>query len=165
LRTLVAKRPKKGDFTNVVDFKQKGCFNGGIMVENELIWFKYIIRTIHGERPQQAETEAGVKQASMRSLSGAAWCVERKWTSPGARSTLCAVLSGKFSDVGCADRSGKTATAIKQGVYAKVMMMTLCAPSVFDREGPANTEIVRPGRHYKRKRRPPRLYHMNCKVA
>ncbi len=113
--------------------------------------------------------------------------------------------------------SGKTATAVKQDIYAKVMMMTLCAAlafpieqkviaesneekrkgnvkhgkkinrtfaywstkciligmfikrtigaalSVFDKQVAANTEIVRPGRHEKRKRRPPRLYHMNYK--
>ncbi len=113
--------------------------------------------------------------------------------------------------------SGKTATAVKQDIYAKMMMMTLCAAlafpieervvaesnaekkkgkikyrrkinrtfaywstkciligmfikrtirsalSVYDRQVAANTEIVRPGRHQKRKRRPPRLYHMNYK--
>ena len=113
--------------------------------------------------------------------------------------------------------SGKTATAIKQDIYAKVMMMTpraaLAFPieeriiaecnadkrkgkvkhhrkinrtfaywstkciligmfikktirlalSVFDLQVAANTEIVRPERHNKRKRRPPRLYHMNYK--
>lgn len=113
--------------------------------------------------------------------------------------------------------SGKTATTVKQDIYAKVMMMTLCAAlafpieecvvaecnaekqkgkikhsrkinrtyaywstkfiligmfikrtissalSVFDHQVAANTEIVRPGRHIKRKRRPPRLYHMNYK--
>jgi hypothetical protein len=113
--------------------------------------------------------------------------------------------------------SGKTATAVKQDIYAKVMMMTLCAAlafpieerviaecnadkrsgkvkhrrkinrtfaywstkciligmfikktirlalTVFDKQVAANTEIVRPGRHEKRKRRPPRLYHMNYK--
>jgi hypothetical protein len=113
--------------------------------------------------------------------------------------------------------SGKTATAVKQDIYAKVMMMTLCAAlafpieervvaeckaekqkgnvkhcrkinrtfaywstkciliamfikkairsalSVFDQQVAANTEIIRPGRHHKRKRRPPRLYHMNYK--
>ena len=113
--------------------------------------------------------------------------------------------------------SGKTATAVKQDIYGKVMMMTLCAAlafpieekviaecneeaqkgnikhrrkinrtfaywstkciligmfikktirlalAVFDRQVAANTEIVRPGRHHKRKRRPPRLYHMNYK--
>jgi len=37
------------------------------------------------------------------------------------------------------------------------------ALSVFDRQVAANTEIVRPGRHEKRKRRPPRLYHINYK--
>lgn len=113
--------------------------------------------------------------------------------------------------------SGRTATAIQQDIYAKVMMMTLCAAlafpieerviaeynadkkkgkvkhhrkinrtyaywstkciligmfikrlaqsalAAFDRQLEANTEIVRPGRHHKRKRRPPRLYHMNYK--
>jgi Transposase DDE domain len=113
--------------------------------------------------------------------------------------------------------SGRTATAVKQDIYAKVMMMTLCAAlafpieekviaesnadkqkgkakygrkinrtfaywttkgiligmfirrtiklalAVFDKQVAANTEIVRPGRHHKRKRRPPRLYHMNYK--
>jgi len=113
--------------------------------------------------------------------------------------------------------SGKTATAVKQDIYAKVMMMTLCAAlafpieerviaesnkekqqgkakhsrkinrtfaywstkciligmfikrtissalSIFEHQVAANTEIVRPGRHIKRKRRPPRLYHMNYK--
>jgi hypothetical protein len=37
------------------------------------------------------------------------------------------------------------------------------ALAVFDKQVAANTEIVRPGRHHKRKRRPPRLYHMNYK--
>lgn len=113
--------------------------------------------------------------------------------------------------------SGRTATAVKQDIYAKVMMMTLCAAlafpieervvaeyradkkkgrvkhdrkinrtyaywstkciliglflkrlvrsalTAFDRQVEANTEIVRPGRHHKRKKRPPRLYHMNYK--
>lgn len=113
--------------------------------------------------------------------------------------------------------SGKTATVVKQDIFAKVMMMTLCAAlafpieerviaecnaekqkgkvkhrrkinrtfaywstkciligmflkkrirlalAVFDKQVAANTEIVRPGRHEKRKRRPPRLYHMNYK--
>lgn len=113
--------------------------------------------------------------------------------------------------------SGGTATAIKQDIYAKVMMMTLCAAlaypieervvteyhadkkkgkvkhdrkinrtyaywstkciligmflkrlvqaalTAFDRQVEANTEIVRPGRHHKRKKRPPRLYQMNYK--
>jgi hypothetical protein len=113
--------------------------------------------------------------------------------------------------------SGKTATAVQQDIYAKVMMMTLCAAlafpieekviaecnadkrkgnikhsrkinrtfaywstkciligmfikrtvrlalAVFDKQVAANTEIVRPGRHEKRKRRPPRLYQMNYK--
>jgi len=113
--------------------------------------------------------------------------------------------------------SGKTAIAVKQDIYAKVMMMTLCAAlafpieekviaesnadkqkgkakhgkkinrtfaywttkciligmfikrtiklalAVFDKQVAANTEIVRPGRHENRKRRPPRLYHMNYK--
>jgi len=113
--------------------------------------------------------------------------------------------------------SGKTATAVKQDIYAKVMMMTLCAAlafpieeriiaecnddkqngkikhlrkinrtfaywstkciligmfikktiklalAAFDKQVAANTEVVRPGRHEKRKRRPPRLYHMNYK--
>jgi hypothetical protein len=113
--------------------------------------------------------------------------------------------------------SGKTATAVKQDIYAKVMLMTLCAAlafpieerviaesnadaqkgkvkyrrkinrtfaywstkyiligmfikktirlalAVFDKQVAANTEIVRPGRHEKRKRRPPRLYHLNYK--
>jgi len=113
--------------------------------------------------------------------------------------------------------SGKTAIAVRQDIYAKVMMMTLCAAlafpieekvikeykadkkagsvkhprkinrtfaywstkgiligmfikklfkralSVFDKEVQANTEIVRPGRSNTRKKRPPRLYHMNYK--
>ena len=113
--------------------------------------------------------------------------------------------------------SGKTATAVKQDIYAKVMMMTLCAAlafpieekviaecnadkrkgnikhsrkinrtfaywstkciligmfikrtvrlalAVFDKQVAANTEIVRPSRREKRKRRSPRLYHMNYK--
>lgn len=37
------------------------------------------------------------------------------------------------------------------------------ALAVFDKQVAANTEIVRPGRHHERKRRPPRLYHMNYK--
>jgi len=113
--------------------------------------------------------------------------------------------------------SGKTAIAVRQDIYAKVMMMTLCAAlafpieekvikeyhddkkaglikhphkinrtfaywstkgiligmfikkmfkralSVFDKQVGANTEIVRPGRSNPRKKRPPRLYHMNYK--
>jgi len=112
--------------------------------------------------------------------------------------------------------SGKTATAVKQDIYAKVMMMTLCAALAFpieekviaecnadkrngnikhrrkinrtfaywstkciligmfikrtvisscrfDKQVAANTEIVPPGRDEKRKRIPPRLYHMNYK--
>jgi hypothetical protein len=39
------------------------------------------------------------------------------------------------------------------------------ALAVFDKQVAANTEIVRPGRHEKRRRRPPRLYHMNYKDA
>lgn len=104
--------------------------------------------------------------------------------------------------------SGKTSTAVKQDIYAKVIMMTLCAAlafpieenviaeinadkrkgktkhgkkinrtfaywstkciligmfikrtirlalAVFDKQVAANTEIVRPGRPHKRKRRP-----------
>ncbi|HEY4287849.1 MAG TPA: IS4 family transposase [Puia sp.] len=113
--------------------------------------------------------------------------------------------------------SGKTATAVRQDIYAKVMMMTLCAALafpieerviaecnaekqkgevkhrrkinrtfaywstkciliamfikktiksalvIFDQQVAANTEVIRPGRHNKRKRRPPKLYHMNYK--
>jgi len=113
--------------------------------------------------------------------------------------------------------SGKTAIAVKQDIYAKAMMMTLCAAlafpieekvikeykadkkaglvahprkinrtfaywstkgiligmfikkmfkralSVFDKQVEANTEIVRPGRRNLRKKKPPRLYHMNYK--
>jgi hypothetical protein len=113
--------------------------------------------------------------------------------------------------------SGRTAIAIQQDIYAKVMMMTLCAAlafpieerviaeckadkkkgkvkhgrkinrtyaywstkciligmfikrlvkpalAAFERQVEANTEIIRPGRHHKRKKRPPRLYHMNYK--
>lgn len=113
--------------------------------------------------------------------------------------------------------SGKTAIAVKQDIYAKAMMMTLCASlafpieekvikeykadkkaglvahprkinrtfaywstkgiligmfikkmfkralSVFDKQVEANTEIVRPGRRNLRKKKPPRLYHMNYK--
>ena len=113
--------------------------------------------------------------------------------------------------------SGKTAIAVKQDIYAKAMMMTLCAAlafpieekvikeykadtkaglvkhprkinrtfaywstkgiligvfikkmfkralSVFDEQVQTNTEIVRPGRSARRKKRPPRLYHMNYK--
>jgi transposase len=110
--------------------------------------------------------------------------------------------------------SGKTATAVKQDIYAKAMMMTLCAAlafpieervvkeyksnpdsvhprkinrtfaywstktiligmfikkmfkralTVFDKQVKDNTEIVRPGRSSPRKKRPPRLYHMNYK--
>lgn len=113
--------------------------------------------------------------------------------------------------------SGKTAIAVKQDIYAKVMMMSLCAAlafpieervtkeynankekglvkhdrkinrtyaywqtkalliamfikrqianalAVFDSQTKANTEIVRPGRRNPRKKRPPRLYHMNYK--
>lgn len=113
--------------------------------------------------------------------------------------------------------SGKTATAVKQDIYAKIMMMNLCAGlafpieekvikeyreanknrevkhrrkinrtfaywttkvtliamfikkkiktalAVFDKQVEANTEADRPGRKSPRKKRPPRLYHMNYK--
>jgi hypothetical protein len=113
--------------------------------------------------------------------------------------------------------SGKTATAVKQDIYAKAMMMTMCAAlafpieervireykedqkkgmvkhlrkinrtfaywsakgiligifikrmgrralAVFDKQVEANTEVVRPGRSSPRKKKPPRLYHMNYK--
>jgi hypothetical protein len=110
--------------------------------------------------------------------------------------------------------SGKTATAVKQDIYAKAMMMSLCAAlafpieervvkeyksntrcshprkinrtfaywqvktlligmfikkmfsralSVFDKQVEDNTELVRPGRSNPRKKRPPRMYHMNYK--
>jgi hypothetical protein len=42
-----------GDFTNVVDLSKNGCFNGGLIVENELIWFKYIRRgSVTGQNHQ-----------------------------------------------------------------------------------------------------------------
>jgi Transposase DDE domain len=113
--------------------------------------------------------------------------------------------------------SGRTATAVKQDIYAKAMMMTMCAAlafpieervikeynnekkkglvkygrkinrtiaywstksiligifikrkvkralAVFDKQVEANTEVVRPGRSNPRKKKPPRLYHMNYK--
>jgi len=113
--------------------------------------------------------------------------------------------------------SGKTAIAVKQDIYAKVMMMTLCTAlafpieervmsecnaekqkakinhgrkinrtfaywstkciligmfiksmirrplAVFDKQVQSNMEIVRPGRSSPRKKKPPRLYHMNNK--
>jgi hypothetical protein len=113
--------------------------------------------------------------------------------------------------------SGKTATAVKQDIYAKIMMMNLCAAlafpieekvvreyreakknrevkyrrkinrtfaywttkvnlvamfiknkikdvlSVFDKQVEMNTEVHRPGRRSPRKKKPPRLYHMNYK--
>lgn len=113
--------------------------------------------------------------------------------------------------------SGKTATAVKQDIYAKVMMMSLCAAlvfpiedkvikeyreakknkdvkhhrkinrtyaywatkgilialfikkkirtalAVFDNQVELNTEAHRPGRKSPRKKKPPRLYHMNYK--
>jgi hypothetical protein len=113
--------------------------------------------------------------------------------------------------------SGKTATAVKQDIYSKAMMMTVCAAlvfpieervikeckqerkkgmvkhlrkinrtfaywstkgiligmfikrmvrralAVFDKQVEANTESVRPGRSNPRKKKPPRLYHMNYK--
>jgi Transposase DDE domain len=113
--------------------------------------------------------------------------------------------------------SGKTATAIKQDIYAKIMMMNLCAAlafpieekvvkeyreakknrevkhrrkinrtfaywttkvtliamfiknnikaalAVFDKQVEANIEADRPGRRSPRKKKPPRLYHMNYK--
>jgi hypothetical protein len=113
--------------------------------------------------------------------------------------------------------SGKTATAVKQDIYAKIMMMNLCAAlafpieekvvkeyreakknrevkhrrkinrtfaywttkvtliamfiknkikaalSVFDKQVESNTEVDRPGRRSPRKKKPPRLYHMNYK--
>jgi hypothetical protein len=36
--------PKKGKNANRVDLSKNGCFNGGMVVENELIWFWYIRR-------------------------------------------------------------------------------------------------------------------------
>jgi hypothetical protein len=113
--------------------------------------------------------------------------------------------------------TGKTATAVRQDIYAKVMMMSLCAAlafpiedkvvkeyeeakrkgtvkhgqkinrtyaywttkgllismfikrmirtalSVFDKQVESNKEADRPGRQNPRKKRPPRLYHMNYK--
>jgi hypothetical protein len=113
--------------------------------------------------------------------------------------------------------SGKTATAVKQDIYAKIMMMNLCAAlafpieekvvkeyreakknkdvkyrrkinrtfaywttkvnliamfikkrikaaiAVFDKQVEANTEADRPGRRSPRKKKQPRLYHMNYK--
>lgn len=113
--------------------------------------------------------------------------------------------------------SGKRATAVKQDIYAKIMMMNLCAAlafpieekvvkeyqeakknrevnhrrkinrtfgysttkvtliamfikkktkaalAVFDKQVESNTEVYRPGRKSPRKKRPPRLYHMNYK--
>lgn len=113
--------------------------------------------------------------------------------------------------------SGKTAIAVKQDIYAKIMMMSLCAALSFpiadkvtkeyhdaqqqgkvkhgrkinrtyaywatkmmligmfiknkikaalysfDKQVEANTEIDRPGRKSPRKKRPPRIYHMNYK--
>lgn len=113
--------------------------------------------------------------------------------------------------------SGKTAIAVKQDIYAKIMMMNLCASlafpieekvmkeyreakrngevkhqrkinrtyaywitkvtliamfiknkikdamAVFDKQVELNTEVDRPGRRNPRKKRPPRLYHMNYK--
>jgi len=113
--------------------------------------------------------------------------------------------------------SGKTAIAVKQDIYAKIMMMNLCAAlafpieekvvkeyqearkkgevkyrrkinrtfaywttktaliamfiknkikaalSVFDKQVESNTEVDRPGRSSPRKKKPPRLYHMNYK--
>ena len=113
--------------------------------------------------------------------------------------------------------SGKTATAVKQDIYAKIMMMSLCALlafpieekvireycqakkngevkhhrkinrtyaywitkatlismfiknkiktalAVFDKQVEQNTEIDRPGRKNPRKKKQPRLYHMNYK--
>jgi len=113
--------------------------------------------------------------------------------------------------------SGKTATAVKQDIYSKIMMMNLCAAlafpieekvvkeyreakknkdvkyrrkinrtfaywttkvnliamfikrrikaaiAVFDKQVEANTEADRPGRRSLRKKKPPRLYHMNYK--
>ena len=113
--------------------------------------------------------------------------------------------------------SGKTATAVKQDIYAKIMMMSLCAAlafpieekvkkeyreakknkevkhprkinrthaywatkamligmfikkrfkaalSFFDSQVESTTEVVRPGRKNPRKKKQPRLYHMNYK--
>ena len=113
--------------------------------------------------------------------------------------------------------SGKTATAVKQDIYAKILMMNLCAAlafpieekvvkeyreakknkdvkyrrkinrtfaywttkvnliamfikkrikaaiAVFDQQVEANTEADRPGRRSPRKKKQPRLYHMNYK--
>ena len=113
--------------------------------------------------------------------------------------------------------SGKTATAVKQDIYAKIMMMNLCAAlafpieekvvkeyqeakknrevkhkrkinrtfaywttkvsliamfiknkikaalSVLDKQIELNTEVERLGRKNPRRKRPPRLYHMNYK--
>lgn len=127
----------------------------------------------------------------------------------GEQQVICTSLLEAFS--------GKTATAVKQDIYAKAMMMTMCAAlafpieervikeykedrkkgmvkhlrkinrtfaywsakgiligmfikrmvkralAVFDKQVEANTEIIRPGRSNPRKKKPPRLYHMNYK--
>jgi hypothetical protein len=47
------------------------------------------------------------------------------------------------------------------GMFVKRMVRRALA--VFDNQVQANTEVVRPGRSNPRKKRPPRLYHMNYK--
>jgi uncharacterized protein YacL len=47
------------------------------------------------------------------------------------------------------------------GLFIKKLIRA--ALGAFDREVESNTEIVRPGRHHPRKKKPPRYYHMNYK--
>jgi hypothetical protein len=47
------------------------------------------------------------------------------------------------------------------GMFIKRMIRRALA--VFDKQVEANTEIIRPGRSSPRKKKPPRLYHMNYK--
>ena len=44
-----------------------------------------------------------------------------------------------------------------------IKRMVMRALVVFDEHVQSNTEIVRPGRYSPRKKKPPRLYHMNYK--
>ena len=53
------------------------------------------------------------------------------------------------------------AKGILIGMFLKRMVRRALA--VFDKQVEANTEIIRPGRSNPRKKKPPRLYHMNYK--
>jgi Transposase DDE domain len=58
--------------------------------------------------------------------------------------------------------SGKTATAVSL-IAMFIKNKIEAALSVFDKQVEMNTEVHRPGRTSPRKKKPPRLYHMNYK--